>query len=196
MLCALIRRIYRFVRPVKEKKPTLIAAVDVDYKENDATVAAVAFRDWKDSRPAHVVTATVSPIAPYEPGAFYKRELPCILKVLTKLSQETPEPIGCIVVDGYVWLEEGHQGLGYKLYEALEKKIPVVGVAKTFYKDAKAIQVCRGNSKSPLYITAEGTDASKAASAVAGMDGDFRIPTLLKLVDQVCRGRVEATPSN
>jgi deoxyribonuclease V len=108
---------------------------------------------------------------------------------LTKLSQETTEPIGCIVVDGYFWLEEGHQGLGYKLYEALEKKIPVVGVAKTFYKDAKAVQICRGDSKTPLYVTAEGMPVNDAAAAVAGMHGDYRLPTLLKLVDQTCRGR-------
>lgn len=189
MICSTFRKIWKYFNPPKEKKPTLIVAVDVDYRENDATAAAVAFRDWKDSRPAYVVTTTVSPIAAYEPGAFYKRELPCILKVLTKLSQETPEAIGCVVVDGYVWLEEGHQGLGYKLYEALDKKIPVVGVAKTFYKDAKATQVCRGDSKNPLYVTSEGMNVTDAATAVSSMYGDFRLPTLLKLVDHTCRGR-------
>lgn len=191
-----LRRIWNYFYPPKEKNPTLIVAVDVDYRANDATVAAVAFRDWKDSRPAHVVTTTVSPIAAYEPGAFYKRELPCILKVLTKLSQETTESIGCIVVDGYVSLEEGHPGLGYKLYEALDKKIPVVGVAKTLYKNAKATQVCRGDSKNPLYITAEGLPVVDAATAISGMHGDYRLPTLLKLVDQTCRGRNAATPQS
>jgi len=46
----------------------------------------------------------------------------------------------------------------------------------------------RGQSRNPLYVTAEGIELPRAREAVAGMHGEHRQPTLLKLADQVCRG--------
>jgi len=50
-----------------------------------------------------------------ETEAFYKRELPCILKLLDKLEQ----PPSCIVVDGYVFLD-GKKKASDALEEAQE----------------------------------------------------------------------------
>lgn len=176
--------------PFRGRKTSKMKVVlDVDYREGDtyAVASAIAFNDWSDGSPLETISIKVSPVAPYEPGAFYKRELPCLLKVLTALSAKRPEAISEIVVDSYVTLEPGRPGLGYKLYEALNKTIPVIGVAKTHYKDADAVQVVRGQSLSPLYVTAVGTDVVAAASNIKNMHGLFRIPTLLKTVDQTCR---------
>jgi deoxyribonuclease V len=65
----------------------------------------------------------------------------------------------------------------------------VVGVAKTRFAGAggSAVPICRGGSRSPLYITAAGADAIDAAGWVAAMHGPHRVPTLLKRVDRLAR---------
>ena len=47
-------------------------------------------------------------------------------------------------------------------------------------------EVYRGNTKKALYVTSVGLD-DNANSLVKQMHGKFRIPTLLKQVDQLCR---------
>lgn len=65
---------------------------------------------------------------------------------------------------------------------------PVIGVAKTRFAGADAIEVVRGDSARPLYVTAVGIDAAHAARCVTGMAGEFRIPALLQRVDALARG--------
>lgn len=78
----------------------------------------------------------------------------------------------------------GQAGLGQKLFEALEKKVAVVGVAKTrFHTATDAIEIHRGKRTRPLFVSAVGMDACVAADHVKAMHGNFRIPTLLKLAD-------------
>jgi deoxyribonuclease V len=102
----------------------MILALDVAYS-GDAQGYAVAltFDDWAAAAPAASYAATVSPIAAYEPGAFYKRELPCLLAVLAQLDLGE---VSCVVVDGYVTLgTEERPGLGQYLHEALGGRVPV-----------------------------------------------------------------------
>lgn len=164
----------------------MILAVDVDYHpDNTATIAGVLFKDWEDESPTETIVTQLADILPYEPGQFYKRELPCILHLLAQISV----PIRCIVVDGYVQLSEGRKGLGLYLYDALEQKIPVIGVAKNaFTKITSDTYLYRGASKKPLYISAAGIDLSVAKNNIAKMHGAYRFPTLLKKVDHLCRG--------
>ncbi len=69
----------------------------------------------------------------------------------------------------------------------------VVGVAKSrFLSATDAVPVYRGNSRSPLYVTAAGVSAEEAAGWVAGMHGDYRVPSMLRRVDQLARGRQHA----
>jgi deoxyribonuclease V len=79
-------------------------------------------------------------------------------------------------------------GLGAHLYEALGKKVPVIGVAKTPFKGAPHLEIFRGSSKSALYITAIGIEAVIAAEHVKKMHGPFRIPTVLRKADHLARG--------
>jgi deoxyribonuclease V len=165
----------------------MIAFLDVDYRPDDSAVAAcVTARDWDAPTPAEELTARVAHVEPYVPGAFYKRELPCLQAVLALL----PSPPDVLVVDGYVWLQGGDTpGLGAWLYRALGEKRPVVGVAKTPFHDAKAaVAVLRGGSTRPLHVSAAGMPLADAARAVAAMHGPHRIPTLLRRVDRLCRG--------
>jgi deoxyribonuclease V len=132
------------------------------------------------------VVMPVANVADYEPGQFYRRELPCVLAVLSKLSR----PPSLLMIDGYVWLgNDSKPGMGARLFEELGCAIPVIGIAKTRFRDAAALEICRGNSLSPLFITAAGIDVQLAANHVKNMHGPHRIPTLLKRVDQLCRGR-------
>src|SRR5277367_4509650 len=116
MLSCLKALLMRFIRRpvVSKKRSSMKVVVDVDYRDGDnyAVASAIAFSDWGDSSPLETVSIRISPIAPYEPGAFYKRELPCVLKVLTAISAKRAEAISEIVVDGYVWLGQNHPGLG------------------------------------------------------------------------------------
>src|SRR5438046_1855650 len=113
----------------------MIACVDVDYRDNGAVAACVLFRDWADAASAAEHVRRLERVEPYQPGQFYKREMPCLLAVLA----EVAEPLETIVVDGYVWLaDEGTPGLGAHLFEALDAALPVIGVAKTRFTSARA----------------------------------------------------------
>jgi len=163
----------------------MILAIDVDYHSNQASVAAIAFNRWSDPEPVQEWAIQVSDPAAYVPGQFYRRELPCILALLKQI-EVVPE---CIVIDGYVYLGgERKPGLGQYLFEALDGTTPVIGVAKSRFKDTPVgVEVFRGQSKRPLYVTAAGIDETEARHLIAGMYGHHRIPALLKRVDQLCR---------
>ncbi len=160
----------------------MIAAVDVCYHEHGATSAAVVFADWADEQASAQHLCHIPEVAEYQPGQFYRRELPCVLAVL-KLLPQTPF---VIVIDGHVWLRPDEPGLGWHLYEATG--IPVIGVAKTsFDQSPHAAHVFRGESLKPLFVTSIGIAQDVAAQHIESMHGPFRLPTLLKLVDHLCR---------
>ncbi len=165
----------------------MILAADVAYDEakDTATAAGVVFAYWADAQPIAEYVVPIVGIAPYQPGAFYRRELPCLLALLAVVR----ETLSTVIVDGYVDLEPGHAGLGRHLYLAMERRTAIVGVAKTPYTGAPAAEVRRGNSDSPLFVTAAGFDLAVASQAVAAMHGSFRIPTMLKAADALSRRR-------
>lgn len=164
----------------------MILAIDVQYEEDSALAAGVLFSSWDSATPDKSIVKTISGIEPYEPGSFYKRELPCILSLLEDLEDD----IDVIIVDGFVTLGETEdKGLGMHLYDSLENKITVIGVAKRSFKDTpEKCELYSGGSEKPLFITAVGIDLEDAKSLITSMDGKHRIPTLLKKVDQLCRG--------
>jgi deoxyribonuclease V len=167
----------------------VIVAVDVDYRDTEVVAAAVGFDSWTaDHASIEVVVTSDAPPAPYEPGKFYRRELPHLRSALALIVP----PLTAIIVDGYAWLGadsglDAVKGLGAHLYDALGQTTPVIGVAKTLFAGATAIEVVRGTSARPLYVTAIGIDAAQAAANVLAMHGEHRIPTLLKRVDTLAR---------
>ncbi len=165
----------------------MIVAIDVDYRGNNASVAGVLFNDWQAESPHDILYCRKKDIHEYISGQFYKRELPCLLKLLDK-HRLNPE---CVVIDGFVYLD-GHQkaGLGKYLYDALDQSAPIIGVAKnSFHQISTNHRIFRGNSQKPLYITTAGYDLESAKEQIVSMRGDFRIPALLKLADQACRNQ-------
>ena len=167
----------------------MFACVDVHYHDDRAVAACILFNDWTDSIPAACYHTTISNPAPYIPGKFYLRELPCILAVL-RLVRETIE---AVLIDGHVWLDNRQSpGLGAHLYDGLNQTIPVIGIAKSRYKRSEAAdEIMRGKSKNPLYVSAVGLDQGVAASWIVKMHGRFRLPTLLRIVDQISKNPSE-----
>ena len=165
----------------------MILAIDVHYRATEAKVVGLLFKDWTDEKATEVVTTFVAEVAEYEPGAFYKREMPCILALLALIDIKI---LSYIVVDGYVFLnDEGKAGLGYHLYEALDKQLPIIGTAKTsFFQNDKYVKpILRGESTNPLYITSVGVDLDLAGAFIKSMAGAFRLPTLLKEMDTLTK---------
>jgi deoxyribonuclease V len=172
----------------------VLACVDVDYRAAGAVAACLLFADWPAATATARLVEPIAQVAPYEPGAFYRRELPCLQAVLARVTT----PLAAIVIDGYVWLDEARRpGLGAHLWEALGRAVPIVGVAKTAFRaNGAARPLLRGDSARPLYVSAAGLDADVAAAHVRAMHGAHRIPTLLKEVDRLCRAATPAPRSD
>jgi deoxyribonuclease V len=165
---------------------TVIACLDAAYAQTAAGVACVVFTGW-DSPEAAATLARYFALTPaaYEPGAFYKRELPLLLDILGAVDRA----ITTIIIDGYVWLgADARPGLGGILFSALDGKIPVIGAAKTRFRgDTWSVPVLRGKSGRPLFVTAAGVAAQEAAEAIRTMHGEHRIPTMLNRADSAAR---------
>lgn len=161
-------------------------AVDVHYLGDDRAVAAgVAFVDWRSDVIARTEVVCLGTVQPYEPGEFFKRELPCLLALIDRFA-EVP---AMIVVDGYVTLGmDQRDGLGARLFSALHEHVPVIGVAKSRFAGTPAeAEVFRGGSKRPLYVTSRGIALEDARRLIRDMHGPHRLPTLLIAVDRACR---------
>jgi deoxyribonuclease V len=164
----------------------MILAVDVHYPaDSTATAAGVLFREWHSDTADQVVTHQIGQVAPYQPGFFFERELPCLLDLIAKLDAR-PE---LVIIDGYVWLGADHRpGLGAHLHAALHDAIPVIGIAKTrFHETPPNTEVFRGLSSRPLFVTAVGIEADAARNSIRSMHGPHRTPTMLSRVDRACR---------
>lgn len=163
----------------------MYCCLDVDYRATACAAAALLFRRWTDEAAEGERTHVhPEPPADYEPGHFYLRELPHLLRILSLLPSEP----SLILVDGFAFLEGAAPGLGAHLHRALGERVPVIGVAKRPYRKATAaVPVLRGESRVPLWVSAAGYPVEAAAAALASMHGDHRIPTLLRRVDRLAR---------
>jgi deoxyribonuclease V len=167
----------------------MMACLDVHYFQDKAQAAAIVFQDWKSPLSISEYTATIINPAKYEPGRFFLRELHPLLTVIDHII----ETIDCFVIDGYCYLSSNlNPGLGAYLKESLLNNETIVGVAKKRYRETKhAVELIRGKSTRPLFITSIGIECALAAQNVASMAGEYRIPSLLKAVDQLSRKHKE-----
>ena len=165
--------------------------LDVHYKESQeidaitATVAGIRFEGIEQSRVLSEHIVEVNDVAPYEPGQFYKREMPCLLALINQIK----EPFNVIIIDGYVVLDSvGKAGLGKYLYDNLANKKPIIGIAKNhFYDITEDYAVWRGISKRPLYVTSIGINIITAKEMVSEMEGEHRMPKMVSDVDKLGR---------
>jgi deoxyribonuclease V len=129
-------------------------------------------------------TVLLPQVLPYRPGEFFLRELPLLRAVLAGLPR-----LGLFVIDGYADLDPaGRPGLGAHAHAAFG--VPVIGVAKTRFRTAThPVEVLRGRSARPLFVTAAGMPLDQAASLVQRMAGPFRLPDALRHADALaCTG--------
>lgn len=165
----------------------MIHIFDTYYYENFAKTVSLSIRNWTDEEVVSIISDEIEIKSDYKSGEFYKRELPCLLSLISKMDIKEGD---IIIIDGYVSLNNiGKKGLGGYLYEALKQKYPVIGVAKNKFSeiDDERISILRGTSEKPLFITSKGIDNKLASSFIRNMKGGFRIPELLKKVDQLTR---------
>ncbi|TXI95334.1 MAG: endonuclease V, partial [Chryseobacterium cucumeris] len=71
----------------------------------------------------------------------------------------------------------------------IKEKYPIVGIAKNEFRtsDSQRRNAVRGESKTPLFVTAKGINVDEVQLKVQQMHGDYRMPTLLKRLDQLSR---------
>jgi deoxyribonuclease V len=168
----------------EENRNTMYFACDVQYEHGNGYAAGVCFDDWQAETITQVVRATVASVAEYEPGAFYRRELPCLLALL-QAAGALPK---AVLVDGYVWLKDGQPALGARLFEATGGQFAVIGVAKSRLRNAgEYIEVKRNTQTSALFVSSVGITVETAAAHVAGMHGKNRLPTILEMADREAR---------
>ena len=163
----------------------MIACIDVHYFDSYANATAIVVSNWQAETELKTFSFKQTKVGEYQAGQFYQRELEPILGLLAEIDVA----IKTYVIDAYCHLSyEQAPGLGSYLFQHLPADSSVVGVAKNRYKDTKhAVEVLRGRSIRPLFVTAIGMDYSSAAKAIEAMHGEFRIPTLLKRVDHLAR---------
>jgi len=172
----------------RERPETCYLAIDVHYEGETAFVAGLTFSDPTQKEPDHIYYSELAAPGEYKSGEFYKRELPCIIKLI----EENNLFPSVIIIDGFTYLDdERNQGLGARLegyFSAQDKYVGVIGVAKNPRKETpKSWEVLRGSSAKPLYVKAAGMNDDFARKVISEMHGEYRHPTLLKLVDQLCR---------
>lgn len=160
--------------------------LDVYYLE-DKKIANGAMLFIKDNKIVSEHTLAFEGVEEYVPKEFYKRELKVLIKLMSAI--EISEDM-LIIIDGYVYVKNDyHPGLGYYLYEHLQRKCPIIGVAKSYLSETELVckPIHRGNSTRPLYVSAVGMDLSEAAYLIQKMEGEYRIPTFLKRVDELSK---------
>lgn len=146
-------------------------------KEYAHTVAGL-FNNYSDLDFEKIIVTRTDNIVEYEPGNFYKRELPPIIDVLKECWKQG-YILDTIIIDGYCHMCEDdgityHKGLGARLKDYLHDNslpgidVPIIGIAKHPYKylydntffeyDGKLIKYSEFNKENKLprkamYIT-------------------------------------------
>lgn len=179
---------WKAVRTGRSNGGDMIALFDTQVEGTEEGAARVLIEAWTDSHPAFEKVTKVRGVKSYQPGAFYRRELPCMLAVLAKIRQLP----SVLVVEGYVWTSpERAPGLGARLHEAIGARAPVVGIAKTPFAGLTGSTVTRvvtrGRSGRPLFVSSLGMNLDEVARHVQAMAGSGRIPVALKWVDRLTR---------
>jgi deoxyribonuclease V len=164
----------------------MVLSLDVHYRNDKAKIVGVLF-EWDDISTKKIIIECIDKVEEYVSGEFYKRELPCLLKIIEKVDLLELE---VIIIDGYIFIDNNFKyGLGGILWEKLDRKIPIIGVAKTsFFSNKETVkELIRGNSKKPLYISTIDYPIDKAMENLKKMSGEYRLPTILKQMDTITK---------
>ena len=170
-------------------KHNLLAALDCHYERDRVRTACMLVTDLQAQRTGRPLVRETQKSADYLSGQFYRRELGPLLDCLQALGEPSRYP-EVIFIDAHVDLGAKGPGLGRHLFEALKERSAVIGVAKNPYNvDGRPVNVpvLRGQSSRPLFVSAAGITIERAVEIVSKLPGPHRIPTLLKMTDQLAR---------
>ena len=158
----------------------MIGIFDVGYVDDFAVVGCVTIADFADGEPTRQWVVRAGSVGPYVAGEFYRRELGPLLRAV-----DSAGDLSTCVIDAYVDLgRDASPGLGRILFE--QTGVPVIGVAKSRYPGTpEAMEILRGNSKRPLFVSSAGVDLDSAKAAVVRMAGSGRVPAMLRLADRL-----------
>lgn len=81
----------------------MILAIDVHYKETTAKAVGALIQNWEDAVAQQYIIKYIDEVEEYVPGAFYKRELPCILEIFKDIDLRS---LSYIIIDGFVVLDD------------------------------------------------------------------------------------------
>jgi len=166
--------------------------MDVHIEGDSARAAAVAFDDWAAAEGSRNYVLAIAHVEKPARGELDLRALPWLVQLLDA-HQLQPE---AIVLAGAVHLDaQDTPALGRRLHDALAGRCPVIGVAKSGFKDADTPdQFCvfREDETPPLVVTCAGIDLGAAKARVRMMHGRKRMPTLMKLAARLAKGSVAA----
>lgn len=162
----------------------MIGVFDVDYADEISVVGCVVIEDFADAEPAREWVVQGGPVGPYVPGEFYRRELGPLIRAVNSAGD-----LSVCVIDAYVDLgKDATPGLGRILYE--QTGVPVIGVAKSRYPGTPTeLEVLRGASRRPLFVSAAGLDPEYARGCVQRMAGPGRVPAMMRRADRLARVR-------
>lgn len=154
--------------------------VTVQFDGGQATAAAAACEDWDAAEATRTYVLRVAQVGPPLRGQLDLRGLPCVMQLLHE-HRLAPE---ILLLDGFVHLDaQETPGLGQHLYQALDAKVPVIGVSRKGLPGLTAqFEVLREDEAPPLWVTCAGIDIGAAKARLRAMHGRKRVPTLLKLV--------------
>ncbi len=162
----------------------MLICIDAAYREDIGVACGIVFDNLSSSTPLGCHALSIEGLPGYVPGSFYLREMPLAVKVLQGLDEE----LEMVFIDAYVWLPGRRAGFGAHLYNALNGRTPVIGMAKKrFNAHHSCVRVLRGGSNRPLYVTAAGISEVMAAKIVREMAGRYRVPDMMRLADQQAR---------
>lgn len=170
-------------------KDNLFAALDCHYEGERVRTACLLVADVQAPTINRFLIRETQQVVDYLSGQFFRRELGPLLDCLEAFVETSGHP-EVIFVDAHVDLGAKGPGLGRHLFEALEERSAVIGVAKNPYNiDGRPVNVpvLRGQSRRPLFVSAAGIPIENAVDIISKMPGPHRIPTLLRMADQFAR---------
>lgn len=161
--------------------------VAVHFEGTQAQAAAVAFEAWDAAEATQTYLSRIGQVEPAVRGELDLRELPCVLQLLREHRLE-PE---LILLEGFVHLDANETpGLGQHLYQALNGRVPIVGVSKRRLPGLAAqFEVMREEETPPLLVTCAGIDIGAAKARLRAMHGRKRVPTLMKLAARLAKSQ-------
>jgi deoxyribonuclease V len=187
--------------------------LDIQYEGDIASIGGILGNMQGDV--AQIFTAQIIAEVPYAPGYFCFREGPPLLKFWQKLIQENyPQP-DLIILDGHGIAHP--RKFGVACWLGLHTQTPCLGCAKESLLQFTGELPENQGSSLPIYLNDEvvgwalrtqtgikpifasagyAISSKTTQEIILGLKGEYRLPDILRLADQVARAQARNAPQN